>query len=520
MSDATASEPDGLAEKLAQSQSREFLGHPIGLTICFLTEMWERFSYYGMRALLILFLTKHFLFTAGEAGLIYAAYTGLVYVLPVVGGWFADNYLGSRKSVTYGAILLVLGHFSLAFEGPQAIMNGDVVERSDFHVNIFFLSLALIITGVGFLKANISTIVGALYGPDDKRRDGGFTIFYMGINLGSFLATIICGWLGETYGWGYGFGAAGIGMLLGLVVFWWGQPLLEGRADPPHPERLKEKIGGFLNKELAIYLFGILLVGVAWFMVQTPDFVGQMLIGSSGIMLFGVLLYGWIKCTKAERERLTVASILILFQVVFWAQFEQQGSSLTLLADQQFDIGILTASQVQFMNPLFIILLAPLFSIMWTNMARADWEPSTPAKFGIAMVLVGLGSVGFSFGLSIDEGPDKSFFWLFYIYFMMTAAELCLSPVGLSMVTKLSPVRIVGMMMGMWFLFTSLANYTAGFISSLLGSKEGHGGGDGALLDLATTINVYDNLGLFSMGIGLFLFILTPKLKKWMNGVH
>ena len=522
MTDSSASGNEAISDlhdKIATTQERQFLGHPIGLTICFLTEMWERFSYYGMRALLILFLTKHFLFSAGEASLIYGAYTGLVYVLPVVGGWFADNYLGSRKAVTYGAILLVLGHLSLAFEGPQAVMNAGAVDRDPFYVNIFFLSLALIITGVGFLKANISTIVGALYGPGDSRRDGGFTIFYMGINLGSFLATIICGWLGETYGWGYGFGAAGIGMLLGLIVFWWGQPLLEGRADPPHPERLKEKIGGILNKEYAIYLFGVLLVGVSWFMVQSPTVVGNMLTGSTILMLAGVLTYGFIKCTKEERERLWVASILIVFQVMFWALFEQQGSSLTLLADQQFETGILSASQVQFMNPFFIVVLAPLFTIAWTSLSKIGREPSTPVKFGISMVLVGLGYVGFAFGLGLDDTTEKSFFWMVYIYFMMTAAELCLSPVGLSMVTKLSPVRIVGMMMGMWFLFTSLANFVAGALSSLTGGS-GHGGGDGAMLDVGTTIELFDMVGLIAIGVGFVLFVISPILRKWMHGVH
>lgn len=503
----------------AGSQEREFLGHPIGLTICFLTEMWERFSYYGMRTLLILFLTKHFLFPAGEASLIYGAYTGLVYVLPVVGGWLADKYLGSRKAVTYGALLLVAGHLTLAFEGPPAIIDGEAVVRSEFHLTIFFLALALIITGVGFLKANISTIVGALYGPNDPRRDGGFTIFYMGINVGSFFATLLCGWLGETYGWGYGFGAAGIGMLFGLAVFLWGQHLLEGRADPPSEEKLKEKLGGVISREWAIYLLGFALVGLSFFMVQSPSFVGNLLSTTTAAMLAVVLAYGWMKCTKEERERLWVASILIVFQVVFWALFEQQGSSLTLLADQQFELGFFKASQIQFMNPGFIVLLAPLFTLMWVNLSRRGIEPSTPVKFGIAMVLVGLGYVGFAFGIGIDEGPGKSFFWLVYIYFMMTAAELCLSPVGLSMITKLSPARIVGMMMGMWFLFTSLANFVAGQIAALTGGG-GHGPADGALLDVANTTSLFELVGLVSIGVGVVIFVLSPIMRRWMHGVH
>ncbi|MCK0069027.1 peptide MFS transporter [Kordiimonas laminariae] len=504
------------------SQQRELLGHPIGLSICFLTEMWERFSYYGMRALLILFLTKHFLFSAGEASLIYGAYTGLVYMLPVVGGYLADRYLGSRKAVTYGAILLVAGHISLAFEGPQAILSGDAVERSELHVSIFFLSLALIITGVGFLKANISTIVGALYGPNDPRRDGGFTIFYMGINLGSLLATLLVAGIGETYGWGYGFGLAGIGMLAGLVVFWKGQHLLEGRADPPNEEELKKPVFAGLSTEWLIYLGGIVAVVAMWWLVQHQTLVGTLLGGTGGLMLLIVVAYGFMKCTKEERERLFVASILIVFQVVFWALFEQQGSSLTLLADQQFnrDLGLftLTAAQVQTMNPLFIVLFAPVFAWMWVKLSKRGLEPSTPAKFGIAMLLVGIGYLLFSYGLGLTDGPGKSFFWLFVIYLFMTLAELCLSPVGLSMITKLSVARLVGMMMGMWFLFTAFANFVAGFLSSLTGA-EGHGSGSGEL-SVPATIDLFHSVGLLAIGIGVVLFILTPLLRKWMHGVH
>ena len=242
------------------SQERNFLGHPIGLSICFLTEMWERFSYYGMRAILILYLTKYHLFGVNKASMIYGAYAGLVYMMPIVGGYLADRYLGSRKAVTYGAILLVLGHGLMAFHGPAAYMDGENIIRDDFFINVFFLALALIIGGVGFLKANISRVVGALYGPNDPRRDGGFSIFYMGINLGALLAMIIVGYVGEVHGWNYGFSIAGIGMLFGLLVFLWGQKYLDGRAEPPRPEILREKSPIGLNKEYTIYLFGIGLV--------------------------------------------------------------------------------------------------------------------------------------------------------------------------------------------------------------------------------------------------------------------
>ncbi|WP_417455769.1 peptide MFS transporter [Kordiimonas sp.] len=504
------------------SQERELLGHPIGLVVCFLTEMWERFSYYGMRTILVLYLVKYHLFSAEKASMIYGAYAGLVYMMPIIGGYMADRYLGSRKAVTYGAVLLVLGHGLMGFHGPAAFMDGDTVVRNDFYLNLFFLALALIIAGVGFLKANISTIVGALYGPNDPRRDGGFSIFYMGINVGSLLSTALVGYVGETYGWNYGFGLAGIGMLFGLLVFLWGQRLLDGRAEPPNPPELKEKSPIGLNKEYTIYLGGLVMVAVSWVLMQYQTFVGQLLGLSGFVMIALILVYAFTKCTKVERDRLIVACFLIAIQSVFWALFEQQAASLTLLADQQFNLDVLgmnvLASQVQLMNPLFIVLLAPVMAWLWVALANKKLEPSTPAKFGIAMLLIGLGYIVFSWGMSLDDSTSKSFIWLAFIYLSLTLAELCLSPVGLSMVTKLSVAKIVGMLMGTWFLFTALGNYVAGWISSLTGSS-GHGA-DSGTLDIVATIDVYTTIGYLSGGVGIFILLLTPLLRKGMHGVH
>jgi len=506
----------------AGSQEREFLGHPIGLSICFLTEMWERFSYYGMRTILVLYLVKYHLYSAGDASMIYGAYAGMVYMMPIIGGYMADRYLGSRKAVTYGAILLVAGHGLMGFHGPASFMDGDTVVRNDMYINIFFLALALIITGVGFLKANISTIVGALYGPKDPRRDGGFSIFYMGINLGSLFATALVGYVGEVHGWNYGFGLAGIGMLFGLLVFLWGQKLLDGKAEPSNPAVLKEKSPIGLNKEWTIYLFGLGLVGASWVLIQYQEMVGQLL-GISGFVMVGLILYyGFTQCSKVERERLMVACFLIAIQSVFWALFEQQAASLTLLADQQFNLNVLgmnvLASQVQLLNPLFIVLLAPVMAWLWVALANRKAEPSTPGKFGIAMLLIGLGYIVFSWGMSLDSGTNKSFIWMVFIYLSLTLAELCLSPVGLSMVTKLSVTRIVGLMMGTWFLFSALGNYVAGWISSLTGSSA-HGV-DSGQLDIIATMDVYTTIGYMSMGVGIFILLLTPLMKKGMHGVH
>ena len=506
----------------AGSQEREFLGHPIGLIVCFLTEMWERFSYYGMRTILVLYLTKYHLFSVEKASLIYGAYAGLVYMMPIIGGFMADRYLGSRKAVTYGAILLVAGHGLMGFHGPAAFMDGDTVVRNEFYMNLFFFSLALIITGVGFLKANISTIVGALYGEQDPRRDGGFSIFYMGINLGSVMATVIVGYVGEVHGWNYGFGLAGIGMLFGLLVFLWGQKLLDGRADPPRPEVLTEKSPIGVSKEWTIYLFGFLLVGFSWLMMQYESLVTGSLLVVGLVMLAIVLAYSTMKCEKEERERMYVATFLIAIQSVFWALFEQQAASLTLLADQQFDLNVLgftvQASQVQSLNPGFIIIFAPVMAWLWVTLSRKGMEPSTPGKFGWAMLLIGIGYVVFAWGVGLTDSTEKSIMWMVLIYFFLTIAELCLSPVGLSMVTKLSVARLVGMMMGTWFLFTALGNNVAGVISGWTGSG-GHGA-EAGLLDVGAVISVYTNIGLLAIGVGILIFVLTPILKKRMHGIH
>ena len=424
------------------STTSDFLGHPKGLFVCFATEMWERFSYYGMRALLILYLTKHWEFSDATSYLIYGAYTSLVYIMPVFGGMLADQILGSKKAVTYGAILLVFGHL------------GMTVENSE---QIFYLSLALIVSGVGFLKPNISTMVGALYDEGDPRRDSGFTIFYMGINIGAFTATLLCGYLGEQVGWAYGFGAAGIGMLFGLIIFLWGQKYLEGLAEPPSKKYL-EQVPGLkgITYEYWAYMSGILMVVATWFLVQNSQLVGQLL-GGFGVVFIGAwLLYALFRCDPEERDRLIVVGILILFSLIFWALFEQAGSSLNILTDRGVDRVIfgweVPASMFQSLNAGFIFTIAPLFAMLWIALAKRNMEPSTPIKFSIGIVLVGLGFLSLVYGMKSSEGLQTGVFWIILIYFLHTLGELCLSPVGLSSVTKLSPQRIVGFMMGMWFL--------------------------------------------------------------------
>ena len=498
--------------------SSDFLGHPKGLFVCFATEMWERFSYYGMRALLILYLTKHWEFTDATSYLIYGAYTSLVYIMPVFGGMLADQILGSKKAVTYGAILLVFGHLGMTVESNE---------------QIFYLSLALIVSGVGFLKPNISTMVGALYEEGDPRRDSGFTIFYMGINIGAFTATLLCGYLGEEIGWAYGFGAAGIGMLLGLFIFLWGQKYLEGLAEPPS-NKYMTKVNGISYENWA-YISGVVMVLITWFLVQNSQLVGQLL-GGFGVIFIGAwLLYALVKCAPEERDRLIVVGILILFSLIFWALFEQAGSSLNILTDRGVDRVIfgweVPASMFQSLNAGFIFTIAPLFALLWIALAKRNMEPSTPIKFSIGIVLVGLGFLALVYGMNSSEGLQTGVIWIVLIYLLHTLGELCLSPVGLSSVTKLSPQRIVGFMMGMWFFASAAGNYVASLIAK--------GTAGDPVLKIAERIyfqvmnlpedtftfnqkngfmDVYTDVGLIAIGCGIFLAIITPLLRKLMHG--
>ena len=493
------------------STSADFLGHPKGLFVCFATEMWERFSYYGMRALLILYLTKHWEFSDATSYLIYGAYTSLVYIMPVFGGMLADQILGSKKAVTYGAILLVFGHL------------GMTVENSE---QIFYLSLALIVSGVGFLKPNISTMVGALYEEGDPRRDSGFTIFYMGINIGAFTATLLCGYLGEQVGWAYGFGAAGIGMLIGLMIFLWGQKYLEGLAEPPSKKYL-EKVPGMkgITYEYWAYMTGILMVAATWFLVQNSQLVGQLL-GGFGVVFIGAwLLYALFRCDPEERDRLIVVGILILFSLIFWALFEQAGSSLNILTDRGVDRVIfgweVPASMFQSLNAGFIFTIAPLFAMLWIALAKRNMEPSTPIKFSIGIILVGLGFLALVYGMKSSGGLQTGVFWIIIIYLLHTLGELCLSPVGLSSVTKLSPQRIVGFMMGMWFFASAAGNYVAGLIAKATASESS--GNSSEVFDIVqkqSFMDVYTDVGLIAIGCGILLAVITPALKKLMHGAN
>ena len=539
------------------------LGHPKGLFVLFFAEMWERFSYYGMRALLIFYLTKHWLFSDGESGIIYGAYTALVYIAPVVGGYLADKALGQRKAVLFGAVLLTLGHFFMAFEGSPGAGNTDNPV-----IYIFWLALALIIVGSGFLKANISVMVGQLYPRTDVRRDGAYTIFYMGINLGAALGSLLCGYIGETYGWAYGFGLAGIGMLLGLVVFIWGKPLLLGRGEPP--KALAR------SREISVYGVGLVFVALCWVAIQYQDAVGVFLgtfgaalvcyvlaiatfqlpygsyakaptpafysyIASSALLIvsmffvssgneawqlpasigFGgvitIMILQMMAKTDHDRDRILAAMFLIIVSVIFWALFEQAGSSLNLFTDRSVDrtmLGIeFPASTFQSINAIYIILLAPVFATTWTVLGRKGLEPSTPMKFGLGVIQVGLGFLVLVWGAqSVGVNVPTPVIFIFLIYLLHTMGELCLSPVGLSAMNRLAPIQIASLIMGTWFFASATGNFVAGQIAAATGGE-----GVGEAAGKQVVLDVYSTVGWYAVGVGVAVMVISPLFKKLMH---
>ncbi|WP_438984522.1 peptide MFS transporter [Aequoribacter sp.] len=507
------------------TEDTAFFGHPKGLFVCFATELWERFSFYGMKYLLLLYLTKYHLFSDGAGLEVLGGYAALVYAMPVIGGLLADRYLGMRKAVIFGGILLVLGHLGMAFEGEQARMVAGEVVQDTQALQIFYASLALIVIGVGFLKPNISTIVGQLYSKEDPRRDAGFTIFYMGINLGSFVATLLCGYLGETYGWSYGFGAAGIGMLFGLVTFIRGQKYLRGLAEPPSDELLKEKLVGALSRENTIYLGSVFAVAIVWQMLQFHGAVGTLLNTLSVIVLVGLSWFIATQCDAEERSRMIVLIVLTLSSVVFWALFEQSAASMTLYADRVMDRSLLgmelTAAQFGSLNAFFIFLFAPVFALLWVFLGKRGMEPSTPVKFALGIMQAGLGFGALVIGASMpDESGRVAAIWMVLAYLLHTTGELCLSPVGLSAVTKLAVHRVVGVMMGAWFLATAYSEFVAAQLSKLA-AIDTH---EGEVLSISEALASYTELFQFllwlGLGAGFALLVISPLLKKGMRGIH
>ena len=480
--------------KIAIQKEPEFAGHPKGLYMLFFAEMWERFSYYGMRALLIFYLTQHWLFNDGKSTLIYGAYTSLVYITPVLGGYLADRYLGQRKAVLFGGVLLAAGHSLMAVEG--------VGGQSDPTINVFWAALAFIIVGSGFLKANISVMVGQLYKLTDVRRDGAYTVFYMGINLGAAVGTILVGYLGQTIGWGYGFGLAGIGMLAGLAVFVLGKSALRGAGEAP--QTLAR------TKEWTLYAIGLAAVAVIWALVQYQDVI-QTLLVISGIALLGYVLFESFKLDKEPRERMFAILFLIALNPLFWGLFEQAGGSMNLFTDRFVDRAGVPASIFQSINPIYIILLAPLFAGLWVKLGKRRMEPSAPAKFGLALAQMGLANLVLVWGAeAYGLAAMTPVIFVFLYYLLATTGELCLSPVGLSAMNRLAPSFLASLIMGAWFYMTAVGNFVAGKIGEATG---GHGGE----MSKEKLLQIYEMFGWISIGAAVAVLLLSQVVKKWMH---
>lgn len=578
-----------------------WFGHPRQLARLFTTEMWERFGYYGMRALLTLYLTKHFLFSDRTTNGIYGGYTAMVYLTPLVGGLLADRYLGSKRSVKFGALVMAVGYFLLCFGGPTVtpyatidgvrhdVVQQNVVDRptatgaerryvvigadrlqihgepdgsvsllaADGHVArhvapgafqsggdrspavtlLVLFAISLIAIGNGFFKPNISTMVGALYPAGDPRKDAGFSIFYMGINLGALLSQMLCPLLADAVGWWAGFLLAAIGMLISWALIQFDGGRLDAVGNPPQGQARDRSLpifaGALVAVPLVVLLFQNLMQasavtpgeGLVGYLLALP-LMGKLLFGAFLVGVPGILAYAFVSGNRVEFHMMCAAMVLIAFNTVFWTLFEQAGSSLTLFADRNTDLHVIggiaiSAAQTQFFNSFFIVTLAPLISALWLWLGRRGREPSTPVKFGGALAGVGAGFLLLVWG-SHFAGPDfkVSIWWLAGLYLIHTLAELCISPVGLSMITKLSLARIVGLMMGVWFLSIAVAQYIAGVVAQIASVDTVGGEVTNPQLSLDTYVHVFTVIGWTSVAIGVVLLALSGVLRRLMHGLN
>ena len=510
-------------------QNTTFLGHPKGLFYLFFAELWERFSFYGMRALLILYMTKHLLFSDTVSFGTYAAYMSLVYLTPLIGGMVAEKIIGYRKSIIIGGIFMILGHFLLTIEHPL----------------FFYGSLSLIVVGCGLFKPNISSLVGTLYERGDVKRDSGFTIFYMGINVGSAFAPLLCAWLAYKYGWHYGFLLASVGMITGLLFF---QKGIKTNAFGNHgriPDIIffNKKTVGLKNGDL-VWIFALLFVPVFALLIRYYQYQSY-LICIASVCIIAVLAYIYISVGCVERRRLSVVFYFTILATLFWTIFEQGGSSLTLFADRNINLNVLDAAQTNSINGTFILLLALPFSLLWPFLTKKGLNPSSPVKFGVGLVLLGAGFVVFASSANeMDEAARTPFFFLVAGYFIQTVGELFLSPMGLSKMTELSPPKYISFILGVWFLAQFYGQFFAGKIAGLTSVHSGQEstfsqGLAGKIVHMITGltheeaikmgsnfeqlysyVSVYAILGMVAICIGSIAILLSPFIKKRMAGIH
>jgi len=508
----------------ASYQEPQLLGHPKGLFYLFFAELWERFSFYGMRALLMLYMVNE-LFKALEnadavAIGVYASYGTLVYATPVIGGMISDRLLGNRRAILLGGVLMTIGHAVMAIESQT----------------FFFLALGFLIVGNGFFKPNISTFVGSLYREGDPRRDAGFTIFYMGINVGAFVAPIFCGWLAINYGWHYGFGAAGIGMLSGVLVFWKGlKSNIFGDHGLPASEEALEKTYLGIKAKIWVPLVTFLVVPMIAYMIYAGDFVFQVfgtelyegtvvsfLFKFVLLLVVAYVVYVMVNVSVKERFRLVVIFFMTFFMTLFWAFYELSGSLITLFADRNVNLVWFTASGTNAITAAFIILFAMVYSRLWLFLSARGLNPRTPYKFAIGTALIGFGFLVLSLSAGFaDEFGRVPFIFMVLGYFLFTQGELFMSPVGLSKVTELAPKKFVSFMMGIWFISSAFAFDIGGFIGRKMAITAA---------DPTQKIEGFESLAIYTTGfeqigyvalIGAVLaLILSPIMNRWMYGIH
>jgi proton-dependent oligopeptide transporter, POT family len=581
------------------TDEKTWMGHPRQLARLFSIEMWERFGFYGMRALLVLYLVKHFLLPQYQASGVVGGYLSLVYLTPLIGGWLADYYLGSKRSVKWGALVMAAGYLLLCFGGDQAkpfavmqghryevqveqsgspldsketkqwvVANGQrltihglpdgsvelvdakgqaaaTVAKDDFHpgadrspffVTLMLVALSLIVIGNGFFKPNISTIVGSLYKQGDRRRDAGFTIFYMGINIGSIGSQILCPFFVDWFGWWAGFGIVVVGMLIGYALIQFDGGRLAGYGEPPKRDGPDRAPLIYLLSILSVPVFWLIFRNVMnspeaaagtglWGYIAATPFLGKVLFATFLAAVVGIPIWSWKVGTKAEFQMMLAAIILVVFNVTFWTLFEQAASSLTLFADSNTTLELfgipISAPQTQNFNPITIVIFAPILSWLWLWLAKKGWEPSIQVKFGIALLLVGLGFVVLAWSQSTANADFRvALWWLVLTYFLHSIAELCISPVGLSMITKLSIARVVGMMMGVWFLSISIGEYLAGAAAQAASVQTIGGQVTNPQLALQSYSHTFMVGGEMTMIAGVILLAISPWLRKLMHGVN
>ena len=477
--------------------------HPRQLYLLFFTEMWERFSFYGMKALLLAYMVTQLKFDEPKAYAILGSYAALVYTMPMIGGMLADRFLGYRKAITFGGILMATGHLVLAV--PESWS--------------FFYGMAFIICGNGFFKPNISSLVGTLYKENDPRRDSAFSIFYMGINLGAMVGGVLCGYVGQRINWHFGFGLAGVFMILGLIVFTIGKKSLGHRGLPPQNESLHKAVIAGLDKEKIIYIATVLIIPFVVFLFHVYEAMDWIMLGL-GILALAYILYIAFQLQGSAKFKLLAAIVMIFISILFWAFYEQNSGSLNLFAMRNVDMNVLgldlpPLSVNNFLPPFWVIALSPFFAWLWLWLNKKGKEPSTPMKFALSFIFLGAGFCIFYLGCRISSSGLISLPIFVLGYLAVICGELCISPIGLSMVTKLAPAKIVGMVMGIWFLASAIGEFLAGKIGSLMSVPENVV--DDPLQSLPYYADILIKIGLGSIVLGIVLMFLVPVLKRWIK---